>query len=103
MMRLLIGMAAVSGMTLFSTSQGFGQTSRFYVTGALGPALTHDTDLKEFNGPIGPTTVKFDPGFHFRVAGGYQLTDWLATEVELGVSYNSIKSITGATEVDASL
>lgn len=95
--------AAVAGLALTSTLPGYGQNNRFYVTGALGPALTEKTDLKEFNGPVTGTKVKFDPGIQFRIAGGFHITDWLATELETGVTYNTIKSITGATEADGSL
>lgn len=96
-------MGAVGGLTLFAALPGLGQNTRFYVKGGLGPALTEDTDLREFNGPVTGTKVKFDPGFQFRLAGGFQITDWLATELESGVTYNTIKSITGAAQSDGSL
>src|SRR5437867_5092097 len=81
MSRSLIWIAFVGGVILFSTWPGFGQSTRFYLTGGIGPAFTEDTNLKEFNGPVSPARVKFDPGFQFRVAGGYLITDWLATEL----------------------
>src|SRR5439155_4967752 len=37
------------------------------------------------------------------IAGGYRITEWLATELETGVTYNTIRSITGAIEADGSL
>src|SRR6266481_6210155 len=94
---------ATSGLALFSIFDGFGQQTPFYVKAGLGPALTENTSLKEFNGPVMGTTVKFDPGFQFRVAAGYFITEWLSTELESGVTYNNIRSITGASYVDASL
>jgi opacity protein-like surface antigen len=102
MIRSLVSTAALGGITLSLTLPAFGQAGHFYVSGGIGPALTEDATLKEFNGPVAGK-VKFDTGFQFRVAGGYHITDWLATELESGVSYNNIKSITGATETDGSL
>src|SRR5438270_2483408 len=98
----LMAMAA-SGLALFSTFNGFGQQTPFYVKAGVGPALTENTRLKEFDGPVTGTTVKFYPGFQFRVAAGYFITEWLSTELESGVTYNDIRSISGATHVDASL
>lgn len=40
-----------------------------------------------------------DPGFRAGVAGGYQITDWVAAEAEIGLMENTIKSITGASRV----
>src|SRR5437870_4952667 len=105
LIRSLVVMGAAGGWALFSTQPGFAQGTPFYITGGIGPALTADTDLKEFPG-VGRTPgrkVEFDPGVQFRVAFGYHLTDWLATEVETGFTYNTIRSITGADIADASL
>ena len=97
-------MSALGGLTLlFTLSSAPAQGTRFYVRAGVGPAFTEDTTLREFNGPVFGGKVKFDPGFQFRVAGGYQINDWLATELETGVTYNTIKSITGAIEADGSL
>jgi len=52
---------------------------------------------------VSGTKVKFDTGFQFRITAGYQITDWLATELEGGVTYNEIRSITGAIEARGSL
>ena len=102
MIRSLVSTAALGGLALCSNLPAFGQAGRFYVSGGLGPAFTEDATLKEFNGPAAGK-VKFDPGVQFRFAGGYQITDWLATELESGLTYNNIKSITGGTETDGSL
>lgn len=97
-------MGAVGGLALCLAPSAFGQNTGFYVKAGIGPAFTEDTRLKEFDGPVAPDTkVKFDPGFQFRVAGGYHITPFLATELETGVTYNTIRSITGADEADGSL
>src|SRR5438093_10839471 len=103
MIRSLLGTAAVSGLALCSTFSGFAQNTGFYLTGGIGPALTEDTSVREYPGlgPVPGTKVKFDPGFQFRIAAGYHITEWLATELETGVSYNRIKYIRGATEANA--
>jgi opacity protein-like surface antigen len=104
MMRLLISMAAIGGLALCSTLPGLSQGTRFYVRGGVGPAFTENTSLKEFLGaPVSDTRVKFDPGFQLRFAGGFHITDWLATEVESGVTYNTIRSITGFARADGDL
>ncbi len=88
-----------AAVSLFA-GRSFGQNTRFYAKGDLGGNLTQDIDLKEFFGPVAPgSKVQLDPGFRAGVAGGYQATDWLAGEVELGVMENNIKSITGATHI----
>ena len=103
MTRSFISWATLSGLAVFSTLTALGQGTGFYVKGGIGPAFTEKTALREFNAPLSGVKVKFDPGFQFRVAAGYQITDWVATELETGVSYNTIKSIPGATELDGSL
>lgn len=77
-----------------------GQSSRFYVKADVGGNITRDTSLNEFFGPVAPDTkVKLDPGLRAGIAGGYQLTDWFAPEVEIGFLQNKIDSITGADRV----
>jgi len=99
----LIAMAAIGGLALFVTLPGFSQVPRFYLTGGIGPAFTEETSLREFNGPVTGTKVRFETGVQFRITAGYQITDWLAAELESGVTYNEIRSITGAIEADGSL
>lgn len=74
----------------------YSYTPRIYVGANLGGTVTEDTSVKEFFGPISATKVKFDPGVHAGVVGGYQLTDWFSVEGETGVYANGINSITGA-------
>jgi opacity protein-like surface antigen len=98
--RIFTFCGASCALTVCSALTSWGQDSRFYIKGDVGGNLTQDADLKEFFGPVAPgTKVKFDPGFRFGVAGGYQATDWFAAEAELGCMENSIDSITGASHV----
>ena len=41
-----------------------------YFRGGIGPALAHETDVKEFLGPSSGLKVKYDPGVRVSVAGG---------------------------------
>lgn len=83
----------------------YSPTSRFYVGADAGGALTLDTRVKSFLGPVDPgTKVRLDPGVRFGFIGGYKLTDWFSVEGETGVIANNIKSITGASiDGDATL
>jgi opacity protein-like surface antigen len=90
----------VSSTLLACALPVFGQSSCFYVKGDLGGTINQDTSLTEFFGPVAPgTKVKFDPGFRAGIAGGYQLCEWFAPEVEVGFMENKIDSITGADRV----
>ena len=74
----------------------------FYLKADAGGNITRDTSLREFFGPVVPgSKVKFDPGYRFGVAAGYEPTKWSAVEGEVGFMGNEIKSITEATRVDA--
>ena len=76
----------------------------FYVKGDFGGAVTSDTELKEFFGPVpNNTKVEFEPGFRLGLHGGYGILDWLDAEVETGFIANKIDSITGASEDHAYL
>ena len=80
------------------------EKNHFYVDGDLGGAVTVDTQLKEFFGPVAPNSeVKFDPGIWLGLRGGYGLTDWFDAEVETGFVANRIGTVTGATETEAAL
>jgi len=96
--RSLILAGICAGLPLCAALNVHGQESRFYIRGDLGGNLTQDTDLKEFFGPVTPgSKVKFDPVIRLGVAGGYDVTDWFAAEVETGYMGNTIDSITDAT------
>ena len=94
--KVLICGAIIAGCTLAA----WGQSTGFYVKADAGGNITQNADLKEFFGPVAPgTKVKFDPGFRAGLAGGYQFTDWLAAEAEIGYLENRIDSITGADRI----
>ncbi len=75
----------------------------FYFRGGIGPVLAHQTDVNEFFGPVSGVKVKYDPGLRVNVAGGYQFCGYFSAELESGLIHNSIKSITGSPDTDASL
>jgi len=56
-----------------------------YFRGGLGPALAHETDIKEFLGPVSGLKVKYDPGLRVSVAGGWQFCRFFSGELETGV------------------
>jgi len=59
-----------------------------------GPALVEDTKIQDFFGEtIDGNKMKFDPGFHFGLGIGQELTRFLRVELESGFNYNAIKSI----------
>lgn len=63
-----------------------------------GPALVETAKLKDFFGnPVNDNAVEFDPGFHFGIGIGRELTRFLKVEVESGWNYNQLESIAGAT------
>jgi opacity protein-like surface antigen len=98
---LRLAVCCVALLTLVSAQ---AEKNHFYVDGEIGGAVTVDTQLKEFFGPVLPNSeVTFDPGPWLGLRGGYGVTDWFDAEVETGFVANRIKSITGATETDAVL
>jgi OOP family OmpA-OmpF porin len=98
--RLLVyGIAVISILLAIPVQAQYG---RFYVRTDAGGNLTSDTELREFFGPVTPNSkVKFDPGFRFGAAFGYQVTEWFSAEGETGIMANSIDSITDSTSHDA--
>jgi opacity protein-like surface antigen len=106
-MKMKIGIIAVWGacaaLTLFAPAAAQAQTERFYFKFDAGGALTMDTDLKEFLGPVAPgSKVKFNPGLRTGFGFGFQMTPWFAAEAETGFIGNGIDTVTGGTSVDAS-
>lgn len=76
-------------------------TSRLYIRGGLGAALSEDTELTEFFGEaVDNNKVKLDTGFRLDAAVGYRVTDWFAAEGELGVVFNTVDSVEGSTDAD---
>jgi opacity protein-like surface antigen len=47
--------------------------------------------------------VKLEPGGRLSAAGGYNFNDYIGAQIETGLIYNEIKSMTGAGNVDGSL
>ena len=74
-----------------------------YFRGGIGPEIAHKTDVKEFFVPRSGIQVEYDAGLRISAAGGYQFCSYFSAEVESGILYNSIKSITGSPSTDASL
>src|SRR6266853_4409996 len=74
-----------------------------YFRGGIGPEIAHKTDVKEFFGPSSGIKVTYDAGVRISAAGGYQFSRYFSAEVESGILYNSIKSITGSPSTDAGL
>jgi opacity protein-like surface antigen len=77
-----------------------GGSTGFYVAGGLGPALTEDTEVKEFFGPVSGSEVRYDTGVRFSIGGGYQFNEWLGAGFETGLIYNSAKSVSGSSRAD---
>jgi opacity protein-like surface antigen len=102
-----MGQAANANQAVVPPSTYYEDTPRtkFYFGADAGGALTADTRVKSFLGPVDPgTKVRLDPGIRFGFVGGYRLTDWFSLEGETGVVGNNIKSITGASiDGDATL
>ena len=73
----------------------------FYFRAGIGPEIAHKTDVKEFFGPSPGIKVEYDPGLRISAAAGYQFCKYFSAEVESGILYNSIKSITGSPSTDA--
>jgi opacity protein-like surface antigen len=63
-----------------------------------GPSLLEKAGIQDFFGEfVTGNSVEFDPGFHFGIGVGRELTRFLSVEVESGFNYNSLKSIQDAT------
>ncbi|MBP9902574.1 MAG: outer membrane beta-barrel protein, partial [Verrucomicrobia bacterium] len=94
----------VGSLTVLLLLPAQAEQNKFYVEGDVGGAVTVNTELKEFFGPVQPNSeVKLDPGVWLGLRGGYGVTDWFDAEVETGFVANRIESITGATDTDAGL
>ncbi len=82
------------------------EQNRFYLRADAGGTTARDVALRDFFGEptlAANSSISLDPGIRLGIRGGYGLTDWLAAEVETGVTANRIESISGATVGDGSL
>lgn len=69
-----------------------------------GAAQIRDSQIESVSGSPGYSgDVEFDTGFRFGLGLGYEVTRYVAVEVEGGFHYNGIKSITGASASDGQL
>ncbi len=96
------------GVLLILTATPFFATAeqnRFYLKADVGGTSSEDVQLREYFGqPIAVNSmIELDPGIRLGLRAGYGITDWLATELETGVTANNIEMITGAVQSDGSL
>lgn len=62
-----------------------------------GPTWVESAKLRDFFGnPTAANSVELNPGFHFGIGVGRELTRYLKVEVESGFKYNSLDQISGA-------
>jgi len=105
-------MTKTTQTALLLTTLSFGLAStlpaeqnRFYLNADVGGTHARDVELRDFFGQniAANSTISLDPGIRVAVRAGYGLTDWLAAELETGISANNIDDITGATEANGSI
>jgi opacity protein-like surface antigen len=103
--RSLLALSTCGALWLAVGGTARAQAQRFYFNADLGGNWMPKTDLKEFFGPVpSGSQVEFDPGVRAGAAVGFNFTDWFATEAQLGLYANEIKSISHADVVhDATL
>jgi opacity protein-like surface antigen len=80
-----------------------GRSQEFYLNANAGVSLANDVALHRFLVPTPGAKVKLDPGARLSVAGGYNINGYLGVQFETGCNYNSVKSISGRGDIDASL
>lgn len=99
---LPVGLVLVTALALTTAS---ADQNRFYLRADVGGTSTKDVELREFfgQGLLPNSEITLEPGIRVGVRAGYGLTDWLAAEVETGVSANSIESVSGAIVAEGSL
>lgn len=99
--------ATVTLGLLLGTARAADWDAPFYADGVYGwyeagPAYGQKATIRDFFGaPVGGTTLKFDPGFHFGIGIGQEITTFFKVEVESGFNYNGLDQITGATAASA--
>jgi opacity protein-like surface antigen len=92
-------------LTLIQPLASHAQQDRFYINLDGGIVGAKDVKINEYLGvALAPNAkITFDPGIHIGFRAGYGFTDWLAGEIETGITANSIETITGASEANGSL
>jgi opacity protein-like surface antigen len=92
-------------LLLICSSQGLQSASleSIYSEGLYGwyeagAAFVENAKVRDFPDEVTDgNVVKFDPGFHFGIALGREVTPYLSLEVESGFNYNALHSIRDAT------
>jgi len=95
----LIAMLSTSG-GLSARAEANGPFNSEGVVGwyEVGPAFVEEATLRDYFGnPTTGNTVELNPGFHFGIGIGQELTRYLKVEIESGFNYNSLDAISGAT------
>lgn len=88
--RFLLSLSACTGLALAMNYSVRADEVGPYAGVDLGPAITQDSDLREFPGAAPGHKVKFDPGARLSLGGGYRFTDWFRAGGETGFIINSI-------------
>jgi opacity protein-like surface antigen len=94
-----------ASLILIGSSQGLRSASidSIYSEGLYGwyeagGAMVADAKVRDFPDEVTDNNrVKFDPGFHFGIAIGREVTRYVGLEVESGFNYNALHSISEAT------
>jgi opacity protein-like surface antigen len=82
------------------TGSAFSQGGPYLHLGG-GVAIADNVDLKTFFDPTPGSTIKFDPGFRFSAAGGYNFCPFVGVEMETGFIYNEFDTVNGLGNLDA--
>jgi len=102
--RWFTGLMLCGAVSLLWPSSAQSEPPKLYGWMDAGGSLVQDTELKEYlDVPVSGNEVRFDPGFRLGIGMGCEFNRYLAAEFETGFTVNSVKSITGANYVDASL
>lgn len=77
---------------------------RAYVRFDGGPVWAQETNVRDLFGAVpSDTRAEFDVGGRFGLEVGYSVTDWFAAEFETAIMGNSVRNITHADDVDATV
>jgi opacity protein-like surface antigen len=91
-------------LVLGASARADGFMDKFYVKADAGAAWVKDSTFQSVFGPVpAGDQIKFDVGYRLGAGVGYQLTDWLAPEFEIGAFRNGVKQINNASTTDVFL